>query len=113
MKLDPVDLEILVAAVYDQPWHILCLMLEDQFKDIRELIPRMFQLQGNSLIAILRDPGTNVDPTPQDLERIALDRAVYGTTSWPEGPTWSVKKTEKGFESARDRNVWEKSYSFG
>ncbi len=105
MKLDPVDLEILQAAVYDEPWHILCLMLEDQFKDIRELIPRIFQLQRSGLLEILRDPGTNVDPVPEDLERIAVDRAVYGTTSWPESPTWSVKTTEEGFEYVKDRFV--------
>ena len=86
MKLDPVDLEILQAAVYDEPWHILCLMLEDQFKDIRELIPRIFQLQRNSLIEILRDPGTNVDPTAQDLERIAVDRAVMVRQAGPKAP---------------------------
>ncbi len=105
MKLEPFDLEILQAAVYDEPWHILCLMLEDQFEDIRELISRIFQLQRSGLVEILRDPGTDVDPTPEDLERIAIDRAVYGTTSWPDGPTWSVKTTEEGFEYVKDRFV--------
>jgi len=103
MKLDSVDLEILEAAFYDEPWHILCLMLEDQFNDIRELIPRIYELQKNNLVEILRDPGTNVDPTPEDLERIAIDRAMYGTTSWPEGSTWSVKTTEEGFKFTKDR----------
>jgi hypothetical protein len=103
MKLDSVDLEILEAAFYDEPWHILCGMVADQFNDIRELIPRIFQLQKKGLIEILRDPGTIIDPTPQDLERIAINHAVYGTTSWPEGSTWSIKTTEEGFKYIKDR----------
>ncbi len=102
MKLDTVDLEILEAAFYYEPWHILFGMVEDQFNDIRELIPRVFELQKNGLIEILRDPGTNVDPTPDDLERIAIDHAAYGTTGWPEGPTWSIKTTEEGFKYIKD-----------
>jgi hypothetical protein len=103
MKLDPIDLEILEAALYDEPWHILCGMLEGQFSDIRKLIPRIFHLQEEGLIEIHRDPGTDIDPTPEDLERIAINHEIYGTRDWPEGPTWSIETTEKGFQFVEHR----------
>ena len=103
MKLDPIDLEILEAAFYDEPWHILCGMLKDRFSDIRELIPRIFDLQEEGLIEIHRDPGTDIDPTPEDLERIAINHGIYGTRDWPEGPTWSIETTEKGFQFVEHR----------
>ena len=103
MKLDPIDLEILEATAYDEPWHIVCGMLKDQFSDIRKLIPRIFDLQKQGLIKIHRDPTTSVDPTPEDLERIAINHEIYGVTDWPEGPTWSIETTEKGLKFAEDR----------
>lgn len=103
MKLDAVDLEILEAAFHDEPLHILCGMVEKQFTDIRELIPRIFELKEKGLVEILKDPGTNIDPTWEDLERITINYAAYGTTDWPEGPTWSIKTTEEGFKYIEDR----------
>ena len=103
MKLDPIDFEILKAAFYDEPWHILCGMLEHQFSDITQLIPRIFNLQREGLIKIHRDPGTDIDPTPKNLERIAINHKIYGVTDWPEGPTWNTEITEKGLKFVEDR----------
>ena len=52
---------------------------------------------------IRRDPETTIDPSQGDLEKAAISHASYGTHDWPEGPTWSVKTTEKGSEYIRDR----------
>jgi hypothetical protein len=103
MKLDAIDLNILEAAVSDEPLHILCAMLEKQFKNIKEIVPRIIELEKNGLIEIQRDPGTNINPTPEDLERISINHKAYGNNSWPEGPTWSINTTEKGYEFIKDK----------
>jgi len=102
-NIDNIDLEILDAAFYDEPWHILCNMVSNYFDDICELIPIIFKLKNQGLLEIKRDPGTMVDPSEEDLKTIALRSASYGQNGWPEGPTWSIKTTEKGFEHIKDR----------
>ena len=69
MKLESIDLEILENAAHDEPWHILCGMLSERFADIKELIPRVFTLREKGLLEINRDPGTDIDPKPEDPPR--------------------------------------------
>jgi hypothetical protein len=103
MKLDAINLNILEAAVYDEPWHILCAMLGKQFNNIKEIVPRIFELEENGLIEIKRDPGTNTNPTPAELEIVAMNYKTYGNNGWPEGPTWSINTTEEGYKFVKDR----------
>jgi len=103
MNLDQTDLEILEAAYYDEPWHVLCGMVEEYFEDIRDLVPRVLKLESEGLLEIKAAPGTASTPTIKDLVRIATEYPSYGTADWPEGPTCSVKTTEEGFKYIEDR----------
>jgi hypothetical protein len=102
ITLNKIDLNILEAAYYDEPWHILCGMLADDFPNIKDLVPHVLMLAKEGLLDIRRDPGTTADPTEKDLERIALNHEMYGTHAWPEGSTWSVKTTSKGSDYIKD-----------
>jgi hypothetical protein len=101
--LSKIDLDILEAAYFDEPWHILCAMVADDFPSMKDLVPRVLVLAKEGLLDIRNDPGTTTDPTEKDLERIALNYERYGTHAWPEGSTWSVKTTEKGSAYIKDR----------
>jgi hypothetical protein len=103
ITLSKIDLDILEAAYYDEPWHILCGMVADDFPNIRDLVPRVLMLAKEGLLDITKDPGTTADPTEKDLEHIALNHETYGTHAWPEGATWSVKTTVKGSVYIKDR----------
>jgi hypothetical protein len=103
IALDKIDLDILEAAYYGEPFHILCGMVHDEFTNISDLIPHVLRLQKMGLLEITKDPSATTDPNEKDLERIALNHEVYGTTGWPEGPTWSIKTTKKGFEYIKER----------
>ena len=101
--MDNIDLEILEAAYYDEPWHILCAMVEKHFEDMRDLVPRILRLRDEGLLEIIKDQGTEYDPSVSDLEKIALTYELYGTDRWPESPTWSMKTTDTGFKHIKDR----------
>ncbi len=103
ITLTKIDLDILEAAYYDEPWHILCGMVEDDFPNIRDLVTRVLMLAEEGLLDIKKDPGTTTDASEKDLERIALNHDKYGTHVWPEGPTWSVRTTAKGYDFIKDR----------
>ncbi len=103
ITLKKIDLDILEAAYYDEPWHILCGMVEDYFPNIRDLVPRVLMLAKEGLLEIRKDPGTTTEANEKDLVRIALNHGKFGKHDWPEGPTWSVKTTARGYDFIKDR----------
>ena len=76
--LDKIDLDILEAAYYGEPWHILCEMVHEESPNVKDLAPRVLRLSKEGLLDITKGPGTTTDPAVKDLEQIALKHEAYG-----------------------------------
>lgn len=100
---DEINKNILEYVVNEEPWHIVCGAFNNNFKNPKELIHRIFRLYDENLITISKGPSTTVEPTPQSFEKEAVENDWFNNSNCTDGAWWDIKATEKGFEYVKDR----------
>jgi len=104
VQIDSKDIDILDGIGCDEPWHIIAAIFHYHFSNQRELPERIVHLRDLGLLTI--DPDTTSDILLADAEK----NQWHEETDWPDGPVWSLKVTELGFDALKAHGKeWTKS----
>ena len=107
-ETDEKDIRILNEVGPEEPWHLIAKWLAEDWGSSEEIVERVFRLLELDLLTVVPSKGTSIDPTPTSLLRDALSHNWYVATDWPDGPTWQLRVTERGFAvlQASGKSEW-------
>jgi len=103
MTPDAIDKDILEYVANDEPWHIICGEMYDEFDSPEELIDRIFNLFDEGLVSISKGYKTQFEPTPELFKQEAEANNWFKDINNTNGLWWDIRTTDKGFKFVKDR----------